>query len=72
MGRYTHIQSINGCFLDGYSIKGISTIFQAETKRDSVQLMVRFIHSKKEKPQLPPLLGECELAFNCGLCLCGL
>ena len=54
VGRYTHIQSINGCFLDGFSIKNISAIFQSETKKDSVQLMVRFIHSKSaSRPPLP-------------------
>ncbi len=60
VGRYTHIQSINGCFLDGYSIKNISTIFQRETRQESVQLVVRFIHSKQVKPNPPLPLGECE------------
>ena len=59
VGLYTHIQSINGCFLDGYSVRNISAIFQLETKKENVQLMVRFIHSRSDnKPTLPSPLSE--------------
>lgn len=67
VGRYTHIQSINGQFLDGLNIKEISEIFQLETRRDQIQLMVRFIHLKRKTSPLPPPLPGIDLYLGAAI-----
>ena len=46
VGRYTHIQSINGRFLDGLTVDSATEIFQS-LKHPHVQLIVRFIYRIK-------------------------
>ena len=74
LGRYTHIQSCNGVFLDGMDIRDITAIFQSMRSLTTVSLMVRYMHSsqsatttqrktvtpirKPEAPRLDPLMGE--------------
>ena len=50
LGRYTHIQSINGYLLDGLNIKDVSAIFKAEVKKNHAQLVVRYVHPKVRTP----------------------
>ena len=73
LGRYTHIQSYNGVFLDGMDIKDVTAIFQS-MRSPTAQLTVRYIHPiqsatpsrhrtvtpicKPEAPRLDPLMGE--------------
>ena len=49
VGKYTHIQSVNGRFLDGLSTNNVTEIFQS-LKNPHVQLIVRFIHPIKSRP----------------------
>ena len=73
LGRYTHIQSYNGVFLDGMDIKDVTAIFQS-MRSPIAYLTVRYIHPsqsamlsqqrtktpicKPEAPRLDPLMGE--------------
>ena len=73
LGRYTHIQSYNGIFLDGMDIKDVTAIFQS-MRSPIAYLTVRYIHPsqsatptrhrtitpicKPEAPRLDPLMGE--------------
>ncbi len=72
LGRYTHIQSYNGVFLDGMDIKDVTAIFQS-MRSPTAQLTVRYIHPiqnatpsqqrtiticKPEAPRLDPQMGE--------------
>ena len=43
LGKYTHIQSYNGVFLDGMDIKAVTSIFQSMTS-PIAYLTVRYIH----------------------------
>ena len=73
LGRYTHIQSYNGVFLDGMDIKDVTAIFQS--MRSSIAyLTVRYTHPsqsaklsqqraktpicKPKAPRLDPSMGE--------------
>jgi hypothetical protein len=73
LGRYTHIQSYNGVFLDGMDIKDVTAIFQS-MRSPIAYLTVRYIHPiqratptphrtvtpfyKPEAPRLDPVAGE--------------
>ena len=73
LGRYTHIQSYNGVFLDGMDIKDVTAIFQS-MRSPIAYLTVRYIHPsqsatlsqqrtktpicKPEAPRLYPQMGE--------------
>ncbi len=48
LGKYTHIQSVNGILLDGLTIEQVTAIFQGLYK-PRVQLLVRYIHPKQPK-----------------------
>lgn len=73
LGRYTHIQSYNGVFLDGMDIKDVTATFQS-MRSPVAYLTVRYIHPiqratpnhprtitpifKPEAPRLDPHMGE--------------
>lgn len=46
LGKYTHIQSYNGVFLDGMDIKDVTNIFQS-MRSPMAYLTVRYIHPVK-------------------------
>ena len=53
VGRYTHIQSINGILLDGLTIEKVTDVFR-KLPEHHVQLMVRYVHmavAQDNKPQ---------------------
>ena len=52
LGKYTHIQSLNGVFLDGMNISEVTNIFQT-SKATEAQLIVRYIHPLKEGDHPP-------------------
>lgn len=54
VGKYTHIQSINGHLLDGLYINDVTAIFKAEAKKNHLQLVVRYIHPKVRTPKANP------------------
>ena len=52
LGKYTHIQSLNGVFLDGMNISEVTNVFQT-SKATEAQLIVRYIHPLKEGDHPP-------------------
>ena len=52
LGRYTHIQSVNGIFLDGLSIETVTRIFRSVSQM-RLQLLVRYIHPRQRLSHLP-------------------
>ncbi len=54
LGKYTHIQFMNGVFLDGLSIEKVTEIFRV-AQQNRIQLLVRYIHPIRQKPQLQAL-----------------
>lgn len=48
LGKYTHIQFVNGVFLDGLSIDRVTEIFRSVT-RHRIQLLVRYIHPRQRR-----------------------
>ena len=46
VGRYTHIQSVDGVFLDGLPIEKVTSVFQ-NLRQPLSQLVVRYIHPIK-------------------------
>ena len=49
MGKYTHIQSINGNLLDGLNISEVTSTIQSSLNVSSIQLMVRYVHPVHSK-----------------------
>ena len=47
VGRYTHIQSINGIFLDGLDIEKVTSVFK-KLPYCHIQLMVRYVHLSEQ------------------------
>ena len=45
VGRYTHIQSINGILLDGLSVEKVTDVFK-KLPDHHVQMMIRYIHMR--------------------------
>ena len=54
VGKYTHIQFLNGIFLDGLPIEKVTEIFKV-VQHSRVQLLVRFIHPTRQTPLLKEL-----------------
>ena len=59
IARYTHIQSVNGIFLDGLPIDRVTQVFK-KLPDHHVQMMVRYIHTKSRNEE--PLPGMRPLA----------
>ena len=51
VGRYTHIQSINGILLDGLHIEKVTEIFR-KLPYHHIQLMVRYVHLNDAKASI--------------------
>ena len=48
LGKYTHIQFVNGVFLDGLSIDKVTEIFRV-VPQHRIQLLVRYIHPRQRR-----------------------
>lgn len=48
LGKYTHIQFVNGVFLDGLSIDKVTEIFRI-VPQNRIQLLVRYIHPRQRR-----------------------
>lgn len=48
LGKYTHIQFVNGVFLDGLSIDRVTEIFRT-VPHHRIQLLVRYIHPRQRR-----------------------
>lgn len=49
LGKYTHIQFVNGIFLDGLPIDKVTAIFRVIPDH-RIQLLVRYIHPRQRRP----------------------
>ena len=48
LGKYTHVQSVSGIFLDGLTIERVTEVFRS-LKESRIQLLVRYIHPKRQR-----------------------
>ena len=65
VGRYTHIQSINGILLDGLSIEKVTDVFR-KLPEFHVQLMVRYVHMAVPQDSKPREEEGDETAIRAG------
>ena len=52
LGKYTHIQAVNGIFLDGLPIERVTEIFR-NLAHPCIQLLVRYIHPTRRQDATP-------------------
>lgn len=52
LGKYTHIQAVNGIFLDGLPIEKVTEIFR-NLPHPRIQLLVRYIHPTRRQDATP-------------------
>ena len=52
LGKYTHIQAVNGIFLDGLPIEKVTEVFR-DLAHLRVQLLVRYIHPIRRHSDVP-------------------